>query len=281
MKVDPAVIDIQLPQEPMPQTGQLVATVVFSVGALAVAYLCWKVSRKTGSVYPWALYIGAGLTLPYETFDGVLGHFLYGQQGQHTLLSLFGHPLPLFILPIYLLYVTPAILWTFYQMGNGGFTPRMWWGTFAVAALFALCFEPPFINTQMWYYYGDNQPFAILGLPFWWIITNEAMLMCVGVLCWAIYEHILKPWGRAATWLLVVLVPFSVFGIHTAFSAPIFAALNTYNSTTISNVGGVASNVLALIGLVIASRVAIRRTSHTPTSQVEPVPAGGNTRAGS
>jgi hypothetical protein len=271
-----AAIDNQIPQLSMPSTGQLVATVVFSLGALAVAYLCWRLARTSGSKWPWAVYIGAGLTFPYESFDGVLGHFVYGQRGMHEIASLYGHPLPVFIVPIYLLYVSPNILWVFHRMENGGFTPRVWWITFLGSAVFAMCFEPPFINSGIWSYYGQNQPLRILGLPFWWIITNEAMLMCSGVLCWTIYHHVLKPWCPGAVWLLVVLVPASVFGIHTAMSAPIFAALNTSDSTAVNNLAAVASNALALLGLLIASRIAARHPQASVTQEPQtPARSGG------
>jgi hypothetical protein len=194
----------------------------------------------------------------------------------HRIISLYGHPVPVFILPIYLLYVSPAILWVFYRMEHGGFTPRVWWLTFLGSAVFALCFEPPFINTGIRTYYGNNQPMRILGLPFWWIITNEAMLMCSGVLCWAMYRHILKPWRPGAVWLLVVRVPASVFGIHTAMLAPIFAALNTSDSQLVTNVASLASNILAVLGLLIAARITIHQPHASVTHELQAPLVGGD-----
>lgn len=53
----------------MPQTTQLVAIVIFGLGALATLFYAIYVARKTKVGYPIWVILGTLAATPYETFD--------------------------------------------------------------------------------------------------------------------------------------------------------------------------------------------------------------------
>lgn len=227
----------------MPQTGQLVATIVFALLALATLVYVLKTAKKNNSSFPIWIYVGSVCAIPFETFDLTLGHCLYPQLGQWTALEILGIKLPLFLVFIYPVYITGMMTFVFDRMNQGTMTLDVWWKTAAVGIISAAAFEPPALYFGLWLYFGDNEPFRIFGLPFWWAFANPVAIITMGLLCFHFWNTLLK---RKYTPLVVLTLPITLFAVHTGVSWPVYLAINTTPDTTITNLAALITAAMSL-----------------------------------
>lgn len=243
----------------MPQTPQLIATVVFALGALATLYYALVVAKKSGTSYPIWVYVGSLVALPFETFDLTLGHCLYPQVDQWVAFELVGVKIPWFLVLIYPCYIAGAMIWVFDRLNSNNLSRATWWKFCAFGIISAAAFEPPALHFGLWTYYGDNQPFRLFGLPFWWAFANPAAIICMGMICYYAWDSLKR---RVGTPWLLALLPVSLFAVHTGVSAPLYLAINSTQNVAIVNAAAVMTAVLSLYALWLCSRT-------LPEAQVE------------
>jgi hypothetical protein len=242
----------------MPQTAELVATIIFGICTLGTLLYALHVMRRDKVTYPIFLFLGSIICTTYETFDATLGHFIYPQIGQINVYQLLGVKLPLFLILIYPVYVAAIVIWVFQSHQNKRLTSVLWWKVFVGSIIGAALFEPPFIHFGLWFYYGDNQPMKVFGLPAWWWFANPAALMCMGLLCSFVWNYLLD---RKFTFLLTILLPLSLFALHGSISAPLYFALNSSADISIANLGSMVTIALSFLLVWLGGRY-IEKTRH-------------------
>lgn len=236
----------------MPQTAQQVATLVFAVLALLTLVYAVRVAKRTGHSYPLWVFAASLVALPFETFDLTLGHCLYPQVGQWTAIELLGVKLPWFLVFIYPVYIAGMVIFIYEHMLNGTLTRSLWWKVALGSILGAAAFEPPGLYFGLWLYFGDNEPFRIFGLPFWWAFANPVAILSISLFSYHVWSSLLNK--RYAPVLLVVM-PMLLFAVHTAVATPVYFALNSTQDTVITNAAALATAALALFVVWIGSHL--------------------------
>jgi hypothetical protein len=235
----------------MPQRAQAITIAVFAaLTILALAYAI-QVSRRAKQGYPLYLFLGAALSVPYECFAAALVHVVYPQQGQWTMIEVLGRPIPVFTWLSYMFYISPLLIFAFEKLDRGELTPKLWWTAYFVSLPLAFIYEVPFLHFGLWQYYGDNQPFMLLGYPVWWAFVSPATFLCMALLNYLIWTRVLR---RRHSFVLILLVPLSLFAIHFALSAPLAAAMNTSLNPVLTNLCMLFSIGLALLATWIGAR---------------------------
>lgn len=234
----------------MPYTAQIVAVAIFALGALATLWYAYSVSKRTGSSYPLWVYLGSLVALPFETFDLTLGHCLYPQIGQLTAFELLGVKIPWFLVLVYPIYIAGAMIWVYEKLLTGTMTRSTWWKAAAIGIASAAAFEPPALYIGLWLYFGDNTPFRVFGLPFWWAFANPVAIITMGLVCYHIWNTLLK---RKCAAVVVIMLPCSLFAIHTGLSTPVYLAINTSPSLVLANLGALGTAALSLFVIWLGS----------------------------
>lgn len=261
----PAYLNFGKPYVEMPQTGQTVCLVLFGLGTLATIIYAITLLRKTtkrsgglASAWPIFMMIAGFIAVVYETYDCTTLHCLYPQYGGLHAFTFWGETIPVYLILIYPFYVSALMLFVFDWIERGKATKKVFWiiALFAFSGAFA--FEPIALHFGMWYYWGPNQPFKILGFPFYWFFVNPAMIAAVGPCAHFIWNDLMK---RKHSWALMIIVPFLLFGIHLALNGPTQIALNTTLNTTYTNIAGFASCLLSVGVILIAANLCERQNN--------------------
>lgn len=259
----PAYLQFGKPLCEMPATGQNVCLVLFGIGTLATIIYALMVLKRTrarggglASWWPLFVLIGAFISVSYECFDCSTLHCLYPQDGGIYIIEMWGMKLPLYLGFIYPFYVSALIIFVFDWIERGKVSSRVFWIIFLFAFSGAFAFEPIALKAGMWYYWGVNQPFKILGFPFYWFFINPAMIAAVGPCLHFIWNDLLK---RKHAWALMFLLPFVLTGIHIAIASPIQFAINSTLNMVIVNGAAVLSCVVAIGTVYVAAKLAARQ----------------------
>jgi len=223
------------------QMGLFKVTVVLAI--IAAAYAVWR-TAKTRHPYPIFVFLGAGFSILYEPLGDILTKVAYAPVDQVSIMTAFGRPTPLWMLPNYLFFFSlPALLLEQFVV-RPDTTARKYWLTFVGVALFVAVFEQPGINGDIWRYYG-TQAFSINTYPVWVAFANAASLFVIAATVALLRRTIITP--RLA-FLFVPIVPIVFIGTHVGGTLPIGAALySTENQMVL--------DIAALLAMAICSMV--------------------------
>lgn len=255
-------------------TAADIATSLFSVLAAAVFLYGIKHWRDTKSPIVLMMMIGGLTTTLAEPFVDVVGGAWYPIHGQNTAFELMGRPIPLWVIPAYLVYF--GIIGSFSYMSFAkGASMRTVWLWFSVPLVFDVAWEEVMMHYDLYYYYG-NQPLILLWkFPFWWTACNSIGEL-LGVAMVVLLAPVLRGWK---VWLIPVIMPvMDVIG-YAAVGVPSMMAVNTEGVTPlVRDLAGVATFVLTGfavwgVALLIGNDSPLRRTSNN-------VLAGGLLRSG-
>ncbi|MBT8340000.1 MAG: hypothetical protein HKP58_10410 [Desulfatitalea sp.] len=243
---------LERPVLAMPQTAQTVAIILFAaIVAVIVGYVI-RFSMKNKVSYPIWMIIAIFLATPYETHTALLGHFVYPQEGQISVFSLYGIPMPLYLVLIYVVYVAPFMLFIFNSMEKGTMTPSLWWKMFFISVPCAFMFEPLAIHFGLWNYWGANQPMKILGFPLWWAFVNPTGLMIMTLTVYLIWRDVLH---RQKAYTFCLLIPLGLFAFLGCISAPAHITLHSYTSKTATIVGSLLSMAMSVFAIWIGQKI--------------------------
>lgn len=201
------------------QQGMLIVMILLALGGL---YYIYKEVRRTGEWFPAYVCLGGALACFYEPLGDLMTHVSYHEVNQINFNTAFGFRTPLWIVPTYLVsFGTPIVL--LYTALTNGLTMKKWMLFFAIAIVGGWGFEVPMLAMNAFEYYGDNQPFKILGFPVWVAFVNNATLFVVATLLYLLKKSVV---GTRWPFLVVALIPVMVAGTHAGLSLPAGSAIN-------------------------------------------------------
>lgn len=221
---------------------QVGMTLFMSALALMAIIYAVREARRARRWHPVLILCGALLSVFYEPLGDLFAHVTYHEVKQISFHSAFGFRSPVWLLPTYIAFFGAPIIWlsTLIEKGIG---LRSWMLLFFAAIPSVWIFEVPMIMMGYIAYYGDNQPFEILGYPVWMGFVNTSTMFVVGALV-ALISRV--GFIDDKPFLLVMLVPLLVIGAHASASLPLASAINST-----ANMWQV--NAMALVSMAVAT----------------------------
>ena len=171
--------------------------------ALAMCVQAWR-SRKT--VVPTVLVAGGVLAgFAAEPVVGLLDHLKWGTGFPGGTFTAFGNEIPMFIPPLYGFYLGTLgyLVWLLIERVTSERGIWLaWLGLFVVD----LSLQFPAVLLRAFSYYGDDQPFAVLGYPVQSSVKNATTYLLIGFLAWVLFPR-LRGWTR----LLLFFLPMTAY----------------------------------------------------------------------
>jgi hypothetical protein len=218
-------------------------TIFMFVGAALVLMYAVKLARSRNQSYPLYVCLGSALAAFYEPLGDLFAHIAYFDAGNLQYVNAFGNAVPLFALPGYVISFGLPILIITAKL-ESGISQKEWMLMFFGTVFATALFELPFLHAGVHNYYGDNQPFKIIGYPVWMAFPNAlAPFAAISVVHLALKTSVFV---RHPV-LFVAVVPGVIAGSHLAVSLPFATAINGPNSLLTVNLAAIASILLAIL----------------------------------
>lgn len=237
------------PEWSVAESQQLV--LLWTACALAVLSLCYAAwfARRERDSYPLFILLGAACSVIYEPLGDILTKVVYPPLNQLSLMTSFGRPLPLWMLPNYAFFFCVPVLLLLQFVVRPDVTPRKWWIAYAGVVLAVALFEQPGINSDFWRYYAPNQAFSINSYPVWVGFANAQSLFIIAAGVALLRRSVLTP---RLSFLLVLIVPMLFVGSHVGATMPVSWALYTTNDRLVVNTAAVLAMAMCVLSVWIA-----------------------------
>jgi hypothetical protein len=245
-------VNIPAPEWSISPARQLIAGIIFAAVLIAALVYAVRAARQVRQPYPVYIMLAAGLIVFGEPFVDVLGHCAFPEIGATPWVHVFGRVVGTYMAPVYFFYFGTGILITM-RMIAAGVTTRRWWQWYAGAVAFALAFEPLPIRNGWWTYYGPNQPLKFFGLPIWWAFANTGGWLVAGAIMHVLISR--RVLAGVGTLAIFPLMPVIFMGSHTMMAFPIYVALNSSDSTLVTNAVQLATIALSLAAVWASGRL--------------------------
>jgi hypothetical protein len=220
----------------MSSAAQWLFTVVHF--AVAAAVTVWVLRRWRGAQARLALLVlaGGGLSVLAEPLFDRLGMIWHASVGQWTLVSMYGHHIPLWMLPVYYWFIGGQTLFVVQRVRAGARVADLWrlYGLFCVMDFLL---ELPILYIGGVYTYFGNQPFwskTWFPLPGWYAALNGLLPLAAA----AAVLLLLSLKGRGHLWSIPLAIPMAIFAVYAATAWPVWAALNSNTGRIVSDLCG-------------------------------------------
>lgn len=248
----PANAVFDFPLWSIPAAQQIGTLWVASVLALlSLLYAAWM-TRRLRDPFPLALFLGAACSVVYEPLGDILTKVAYPPLDQISLMTAFGRPVPLWMLPNYAFFFCVPVLLLLHYVVRPDVTARRWWLSYAGIALFVALFEQPGINADNWRYYATNQALSINSYPLWVAFANAQSLFMIATGIALLRRRVITP---RLSFLFVPIVPMLFVGSHVGAALPISAALYSTDNRLIVNAAALLAILMCLLTVWIAGRL--------------------------
>ena len=240
----------QIPPPPvdmvMPPVNDTIATADFVLLAI-VAFFVVRETRRTNSMVPIFILLGAALSSMQEPIYDIVGAVWYPHHGAAAYTRAFNVSIPMWLIPGYAWYI--GGLGNFmYRKIRDGVTPGKLYLYYFLFWVANFLLEMPGLNLHIYQYYGE-QPFKVLGFPLWMAMTNALMPLMIGALFNSLRDVLVGPTAL----LTIVIIPMVVGATQIAAGWPTWLALNNGSSSVGTHVAatlslGLALSIIYLIG---------------------------------
>ena len=246
-------------------TQSLVVNTIFGITAALALVFCIRTAIRERQLYPLFLFLGGTVAVYYEFLTDILGRCMWVTQGEPGIFAAFGRELPLFAITNYMTYF-PVARVTIYGALNRGITYQQWWKWVSIGIPLAFVFELYPVHARWWFYYGDGQPLAILGLPLYWSFCAVMAVMCTSAASFLIVKHFV---GERRSWVTIFTLPLGVVGFHMAVVFPVHTTISSTTNLAVTTIGALATIALALSMLALMGQIVIRVQAATKSSSNE------------
>lgn len=211
---------------------------VLAIGMLAYAALDW---RKRGYPLVLAICVGAICTNPIEGIADHLGFVWYTDIDQAVWYRSFV-PMPMWMLPAYILFFASLTVTVLKFIESN--SPRTAFVKAAMACwLLNLAIEVPLRKfTDVYIYYGDNQPLSVGGFPLYWLVLNSGAPIIVAVVLYK-FRAFFTGWRLL---FVLPLMPVTYGAFLAGAGWPIFNLLHSTAPQWIIELGALATCALGL-----------------------------------
>jgi len=233
------------PLPPVDMVGVKNLEVFFGIGVVLVLilfiYLAVRYWISNKSPVGVLMLLGGVLTCTLEPFTDYIGLLWFPTKNTlfPAILHGFGVSVPWWVAVGYTWYVGGMSFYAYKRFENG-ITNGQLAKLVGLIALADIVLETTGLNLGVYTYYG-NQPFQILGFPWWWPLTGG--LMCVGIGS-LVYKY-KKQFTGIASLLIIALVPAGFTMFVGWVSWPIWVALDSGAGYFYSYLAGCLSLLLA------------------------------------
>jgi hypothetical protein len=206
--------------------------------AIAIGVTVWVLRHWKGAQARLALLvlIGGGLSVLAEPFFDRLGMIWHASVGQWTLLVVYGHHTPLWMLPVYYWFIGGQTLLVVQRL-RAGAGVRDLWKLYGLFCVMDFLLELPILYIGGVYTYFGNQPFwssTWFPLPGWYVMLNGLLpLAAAGAVM-----LLLSLKRRGHLWSIPIAIPMAIFAVYSATAWPVWAALNSNVSRAVSYLCG-------------------------------------------
>jgi hypothetical protein len=214
-----------------------------TVLAIATVIYAFRIAKRTGRTDAVWICVGAALACYYEPLGDLMARVTYHEVNTIAFTAAFGHTIPLWVLPCYIVFFGAPII-ALLTIIERGITAQKWLLLFFLSVPGAWLFEVPLLAMGATEYYGDNQPFKILNYPVWMAFSNTAGMVLTAT---AVYYISKTPLIRQYPSLLAALLPLFIVGASATTILPVGSALSSSDSATVVNIFAMASIVLSVI----------------------------------
>jgi hypothetical protein len=234
-------------------TAQWVITSIQFIAAAIVTV--WVIHRSAGDLRVRLLVLlGGGMSVLFEPLGDRLGFIWHASVGQWTLLHMYGHFVPIWMLAAYYWYCGGQTLYAVLQIRRGATSGELWrlyWIFFGMDAVLEL----PLLYVSDIYTYFGNQPFwwpPYFPLPGWYFFLNALLPLAAA----RAVTYLLDLDRPRYLWLIPVIIPMSLFATYGATAWPVWAALNSDVSPPVMTASGTLTIALGLFvaALLCATR---------------------------
>jgi hypothetical protein len=225
-------------------TAQLIVTLIQFAAAVIVTI--WVMRGQKGQELRIRLLvlIGGGLGVLFEPFGDRLGMIWHASEGQWTLLHHYGHFVPVWMLATYYWFCGGQTLFVIHRIRHSASRAELWRLYWIFLAMDAVLEIPVLWFTDIYTYFG-NQPFwwpPYFPLPAWYLVLNALLPLAAA----RAVMYLLMMERPSYIWLIPAVIPMSLFAVYAATAWPVWAALNSDVSVTISYLAGGVTVALGL-----------------------------------
>lgn len=202
-------------------TADAVLIVLGAVGAVAVV---WSLVQwlRTGSPLPFAVLLGGLATVMLEPFADVCGLVWFPEDDQVHAFTSMGVPIPMFVVMGYLC-LFGMMTWATVLFMERGPSKRQYWRFTAGTLITATVFEWVLLTTDVYVYYGDNQPLEVLGYPLYWMTINSGACSLAALVIYSFRRFFTGPRAFVA----IAITPTADGAVMLATGWPAFAAIHS------------------------------------------------------
>ncbi len=256
------------PDLPIAPNAELLITLGSAIGALAAFIVAVRFWRKTGSLIPLALLIGAGLAVINEPFVDLLGKCYHNATAQFGLFEIFQRPIPLWGLFGYVI-IYGVIAWCIAAGMRRGLRQSRLWLIIIALCLLQVAMEMVILPTNLYYYY-DYQPWSFFGMPMHWLALNfSGTVLTAGVLALA------WPYLTGRRQALVFVLPMATQTLCSyLIGLPLFVALHSEAGPAAMWFGATVTIVLAVVFISCVARNVERGMKREASTFKTPDPNG-------
>lgn len=201
----------------MPQTYQMIFTILTGVGALWAFFYLYKESRLHKTKLPLYLFFAGGLSVIFEPVLDLLMMCTYPHEGQWQYLELWGRKIPFYEGFTYFFYF-PVTIWYLFKKFNDGASNSDLWKTAGMFYLFAAAFETIPLQLGLWQYFGDH-PLQVFGVPLLLMPIGPVFVFAPAYVLWLLKDHLQGAKMAAVLILLPILIAASGLSAVMPYSA--------------------------------------------------------------
>lgn len=245
------------PNENFPYNAEhvFVASMVMLSLAIIVTIIAAVHSIRTKNSVPVCLVLAAAFCVVPESFDNVMAGCYWAQDHKNILYYLLGREFDYYVITMW--YAFGAILgYIIYVALSHGVKTKVLWIALGLAGIADIIIEEILLNYGGTYTYFGHQPLVLLTkFPWWWLFANVGALFLGASLAYRF-----RDWfnGWKAT-LLFILIPVCYIGMWSFAAMPAAFAIQGNFSWLTTQLLGIATCLLALVGTFGTMRLVLLR----------------------